>query len=148
MTLDVTFFKVINMSIAACWMILAIVPLRLILKKAPRWIFCILWALVAVRLICPFSFESALSLIPSSETIPEEFLYYDAARGAHTTARVDVVDNPVFSQDISIPVESPVSFVQTEVMLLSLCWIVEFPNLKIPPQNPRLHYFQTIKFWR
>lgn len=81
MTLDVTFFKVINMSIAACWMILAIVPLRLILKKAPRWIFCILWALVAVRLICPFSFESALSLIPSSETIPEEFLYYDAARG-------------------------------------------------------------------
>ncbi len=122
MSIDSLFLKLVNMSIVAGWMILAIVLLRLILKKAPRWIFCILWALVAVRLICPFSFESALSLIPSSETIPEEFLYYDAVLG-HTTAWVDVVDNPVFSQDISVPVGSPVSSVQIEVMLHSLIWI-------------------------
>lgn len=60
MSIDSLFLKLVNMSIVAGWMILAIVLLRLILKKAPRWIFCILWALVAVRLICPFSFESAL----------------------------------------------------------------------------------------
>ena len=64
------FLKIINMSISASWLILAVLILRLILKKAPKWVNVLLWGIVAVRLICPFSFESTLSLIPSSETIP------------------------------------------------------------------------------
>ena len=57
------------MSITASYLVLAVVVARLLLKKAPKWINCLLWALVGIRLICPFSFESALSLIPSSQTI-------------------------------------------------------------------------------
>ncbi len=64
------FLKIINMSISASWVVLAVLLLRLVLKKAPKWINVLLWGIVAVRLICPFSFESALSLIPSSKTIP------------------------------------------------------------------------------
>ena len=64
------FLKIINMSISASWLILAVLILRLVLKKAPKWVNVLLWGIVAVRLICPLSFESALSLIPSSETIP------------------------------------------------------------------------------
>ena len=63
------FLKIVNMSIAASWLILAVVLLRVVLKKAPKWINVLLWGIVAFRLICPFSFESALSLIPSAETI-------------------------------------------------------------------------------
>ena len=62
------FLKIINMSISASWLILAVLILRLVLKKAPKWVNVLLWGIVAVRLICPLSFESALSLIPSSET--------------------------------------------------------------------------------
>lgn len=64
------FLKIINMSIAASWLILAVLLLRLVLKKAPKWVNVLLWGIVAVRLLCPFSFESALSLVPSAETIP------------------------------------------------------------------------------
>ena len=56
------FLKIINMSISASWLILAVLILRLVLKKAPKWVNVLLWGIVAVRLICPLSFESALSL--------------------------------------------------------------------------------------
>lgn len=63
------FIKLLSMSIAASWLIVAVIALRLLLKKAPKWINCLLWGLVAVRLVCPVSFESTLSLVPSEETI-------------------------------------------------------------------------------
>ena len=66
------FLKIINMSISASWLVMAVLILRLVLKKAPKWVNVLLWGIVAVRLICPFSFESALSLIPSAETFPEK----------------------------------------------------------------------------
>ncbi len=65
------FLKILNMSITASWLILAVLALRLLFKKAPKWIMCLLWALAGVRLAFPFSFKSALSLIPSSKTVPE-----------------------------------------------------------------------------
>lgn len=63
------FSKVLNMSIAASWLILAVIALRLLLRKAPKWIRCILWGIVAIRLICPVSFESTVSLVPNAEDI-------------------------------------------------------------------------------
>ncbi|MDE6935252.1 MAG: M56 family metallopeptidase [Oscillospiraceae bacterium] len=63
-----------NRSAAAGWLILAVVLLRLVLQKAPKSMRCLLWALVAVRLVCPFSIESMLSLIPSAETVPQAVL--------------------------------------------------------------------------
>ncbi len=62
--MDVVFLKLLNMSITASWLIVAVVVLRLLLKKAPKWLSCVLWAVVAIRLICPFSFESNFSVIP------------------------------------------------------------------------------------
>ena len=72
--MNVLFLKIINMSISASWLVMAVLILRLVLKKAPKWINVLLWGIVAVRLICPFSFESALSLIPSAETFPEKVI--------------------------------------------------------------------------
>ena len=63
------FSKVLHMSIAASWLILAVIALRLLLRKAPKWIRCILWGIVAIRLICLVSFESTLSLVPNAEDI-------------------------------------------------------------------------------
>lgn len=63
------FSKVLHMSIAASWLILAVIALRLLLRKAPKWIRCILWGIVAIRLICPVSFESTVSLVPNVEDI-------------------------------------------------------------------------------
>lgn len=74
--MDAVFINLLNRSIAASWLILAVILLRVLLKKAPKWIRCILWGIVAVRLVCPFSFESILSLIPSAETINPDIVRY------------------------------------------------------------------------
>lgn len=67
--MDALFLKLLNMSFGAVWLILVVVILRLVLRKAPRWMFCALWGLVAFRLVCPISLESGLSLIPSGEVL-------------------------------------------------------------------------------
>lgn len=69
--MSTVFLKILNLTWSASWLILVVIVLRLLLKKAPRWISCLLWGMVAVRLICPVSVESALSLIPSGKVVPE-----------------------------------------------------------------------------
>lgn len=85
------FLKIVNMSISACWIVLAIILLRFILKKAPKWINCLLWGIAGLRLVMPFSFESMFSLIPSAETISKSA---DSPR-PHFESGVTVVDNQV-----------------------------------------------------
>ena len=60
------FLKAVNLSLTACLLILVVLILRLVFRKAPRWIICLLWGLVALRLICPISIESSFSLIPGT----------------------------------------------------------------------------------
>jgi len=92
--MDAVFIKVLNMSWAAMWMILAVMLFRLLFKKAPKAIVCCLWGLVALRLLIPFSFESALSLIPSSEPISEN-IFFDATPSIESG--IDSIDAPVNS---------------------------------------------------
>lgn len=68
--MNALFLKLLNMSIAASWLIIAVIVLRFLLKKTPSWISCLMWGIVALRLVMPFSIESAFSLIPSAEVIP------------------------------------------------------------------------------
>ena len=92
------FLRFFNMSVTAGWIVLALVILRPLLKKAPRWITCALWGLVALRLILPFSIESAISLIPSAQTVPPESIY-QAEPQIHTG--IDVLNsavNPILSE--------------------------------------------------
>ena len=86
------FIKVLNMSISASWLVLVVFGLRFLLKKSPKWISVALWALVAVRLICPVSIESPASLIPSRETIPETIVY---AKNPAIDSGVEVIDQVV-----------------------------------------------------
>ena len=65
------FLKVLNLSIWAGWIVLGILILRFLLKKMPKWLHCLLWLLVAIRLLIPDSVESPVSVIPSKETVPK-----------------------------------------------------------------------------
>ena len=72
--MEAVFLHILNIAITASWLVLAVVLLRFVLKKAPKWATCLLWGIVALRLILPFSLESALSLIPNTEPIPESII--------------------------------------------------------------------------
>ena len=90
------FVKLVNMSVAAGWLILAVLVLRLALKKAPRWITCLLWALVAVRLVCPISLQSPVSAYQVASpaavqpTGQVEFFQYVHAGGDKPSIQLDV----------------------------------------------------------
>ncbi len=62
--MNAVLLKLWELSVSAAVIALVVMVLRLILKSAPRWIICSLWALVAIRLLLPFSVESSLSLMP------------------------------------------------------------------------------------
>lgn len=66
------FLTLVNLSLTASWLVLAILALRLLLRRAPRWSFCLLWGLLALRLMFPFSLESRFSLIPSAQPLPQD----------------------------------------------------------------------------
>lgn len=63
------FLQLLNMSLTAGVLVVVVMLLRLVFHKAPRWIHCLLWALVAVRLLCPVSIESSLSLMPDTPAL-------------------------------------------------------------------------------
>ncbi len=61
------FLELLNRSITAGWLILAVIFLRLVFRRTPKWVTGILWLLIAVRLVIPFSVESVYSLIPETD---------------------------------------------------------------------------------
>ena len=87
------FLKLLNLSISASWLVLVVLALRLVLKRAPKWVNVLLWGMVALRLMLPFSIESALSLIPSAETLSPEVVQFDPA--PTITSGVELIDNAV-----------------------------------------------------
>ena len=101
MSLETVFLKVVNMSIAASFLILAVILVRLVFKKAPKWIVCILWGCVALRLLFPFSIESAFSLLPSSEPLPEEIIYTSEPMIESGIAPLDDFLNPILSTSMA-----------------------------------------------
>ena len=87
------FLKLLNLSISASWLVLAVLVLRLVSKRSPKWMNVLLWGIVALRLVLPFSVESALSLIPSAETVSPAVVQFDPA--PTITSGVNIIDNAV-----------------------------------------------------
>lgn len=118
------FLKIVNMSIAASWLILAVVLLRVVLKKAPKWIHVLLWGIVAFRLICPFSFESALSLIPSAETISPEIMMDWTPEISTGVSSIDKVVNPIITDTFAPEPIASANPLQLLIPVLAIVWAI------------------------
>ena len=133
------FLKIVNMSISASWLVVAVLILRLVLKKAPKWVNVLLWGIVAVRLICPFSFESALSLIPSAETFPEKIISgpsFDVQTG------ITSIDNRIndylgdrYFEGVTVPTNNG----NNVMTILTIVWIIGILLLAT---------YTVISYWR
>ena len=112
------FLKLLNLSISASWLVLAVLVLRLVSKRSPKWMNVLLWGIVALRLVLPFSIESALSLIPSAETVSP--VAVQSAPAPTITSGVSVIDNavnPSLSEHFAATPEASVNplYVWTEI---------------------------------
>lgn len=140
------FLKLVDISLTVNWMILAVLVLRFILRKAPKWIYVLLWGIVAIRLICPVSIESAISLVPKSigsgdmvsqwsehyieevDIHTEGSFYYEAAKGAGRTPIADESGDyyVVTKQD---QLGEPDTVKNTVVPVLAVIWAVGVAGL-------------------
>ena len=113
------FFKILDMSITASWLVLVVIILRPLLSKAPKWIRGILWSFVALRLVLPFSFESIFSLMPRFDS-PSVTIY-------ETKTEAIVLNLPEFNQAVESLTTKPgdsVDPMQILILTLSIVWII------------------------
>lgn len=118
------FLKLFNMSVTASWIALAVILLRLLLKKAPKYITCIMWALVGLRLVFPFSIESITSLVPSAETVPNDIVYAETPMIHSGISSVNSAVNPIISTSFAPTPEIGVNPMQIVTGIATLVWII------------------------
>ncbi|MBQ4121272.1 MAG: M56 family metallopeptidase [Clostridia bacterium] len=130
--MEAVFLHILNIAITASWLVLAVLLLRLVLKKAPKWATCLLWGIVALRLLLPFSLESALSVIPDAEPIPESIIITGTPTvnsglegGDQVPGEVpDQVPDSVISGSLAPVPGDSVDPVQVLVLVASIVWLV------------------------
>ena len=133
------FLKIINMSISASWLILAVLIIRPVLKKAPKWVNVLLWGIAAVRLAFPFSIESALSLIPSAETISPGIMM-DTVPSVQTGVTViNNVINPVIGSSLAPVPGASANPLQIWIPILSIVWAIGVAALFL---------YTAVSYWR
>lgn len=117
------FIKTLNMGIAASWLILAVVVLRVILKRAPKRFRLLLWAAVGLRLVLPVSIESAMSLVPSAQTLPEGVMYAAAPELNTGIAVLNDAINPAFTAAFAPEPAASANPLQVLLTVASVIWL-------------------------
>ena len=133
------FLKIINMSISASWIVLAVLVLRLLLKKAPKWVNVLLWGIVAVRLVCPFSLESALSLIPTAETVSPGIMMDRTPQIDSGVPIINEVVNPIISGSFTPQPMASANPLQIWIPVAANFWILGMIVLLL---------YTAVSYWR
>ncbi|MBQ8408810.1 MAG: hypothetical protein IJY39_08100 [Clostridia bacterium] len=118
------FLHLLNLSITASYVILAVILLRFLLFKAPKWINCLLWAVVGLRLAIPFSVESIFSLIPSKEPIPSDIMLSPEPQIDTGIGVVNNAVNPVIEYSFTPAPLTSINPLQIWIPLAAWAWII------------------------
>lgn len=121
--MEAVFVKILNMGITAGWLVLALLVLRVFLKKAPKAIMVFMWGLVAIRLLCPVSLESAWSLIPSAETIPADILSSSAPTLHSGIPAINMAMNPALPASLTLDAGGSGNPVQAALFAAAIVWL-------------------------
>lgn len=117
------FLSILNAAITAGWLVLAVLLARLVLKKAPAWVRCAMWAIVALRLIWPYEIKSSFSLVPSTQTLPPEELYTYTPQLHTSLDAVNSVVNPAFTQVFASDPANSVNPLQVATEIAGWIWV-------------------------
>ena len=117
------FLSLLNISLTASWMALAVILVRLVFKKAPKWLYCMLWGFVGLRLIFPFSVQSIFSLVPSRETFPDGITMSQSPQIDSGFDFVDNAINPIISDKLAPTVGASVNPIQIISEIAATVWL-------------------------
>ncbi len=99
--MEKVFVEVLNMGLTATWVVLAVLAVRALCHKAPKYLTVCLWALVGLRLVCPFLAESILSLIPSAEIVSPDILLAEQPKIHTGVTMLNSAVNPLLSEHLA-----------------------------------------------
>ena len=133
------FLKIVNMSISASWVVIAVLTLRFCLKKAPKWVNVLLWGIVAARMVFPFSIESVLSLIPSAETISPTVMMEQTPSVQTGVPALNHVINPVISGSFTPAPGASANPLQIWIPVLAGIWLFGIAALFL---------YSAVSYWR
>ncbi len=122
--MEALFLNLLNATINASWVVAVVLLLRVCLQKAPKYIRCLLWATVALRLLLPFSIESAFSLLPSSQTVPNEIIYATVPTVDTGVPVIDAVVNPIITDTLAPQAGESVNPVQVLLTIGGYVWLL------------------------
>lgn len=133
--MDKLFIEVLNNAIVSSYIILAIIVLRTLflkfIKKIPKWVNCLLWGLVAIKLILPFSVESIFSLIPSAKPVVVDVEYISAPQIDTGISTVNTMINPVIENTLVASETASINPILLATQIISYVWIVGVIGLLI-----------------
>ena len=118
------FIHVLNVSITAGVLVSAIIIYRLFAKKAPKWVFVLLWGMVGLRLLFPFDIESALSLIPSKSTVPDTIVQDEYPALNTGIGGLDEIVNPLLSESLAANPGYSANPMQILIPALCMIWVI------------------------
>ena len=129
--MDKLFITIVNNGLVASWIILAVIVLRKLLNRIPKWVNCLLWGLVAIRLAIPFSIESIFSLIPSAKPVPADIEYAKIPKIDSGMHAVNMVINPVLENHFAVKEIASVNPIQVIIFITSYIWLIGVIGLLI-----------------
>lgn len=139
------FIQIINMSINAAWLVLAVVIFRLIFKKAPKYISVCLWALVGLRLLLPISFETTLSLIPSAQTVPSDIVYSGTPMINSGVSMLNSSVNPIINEYFAPTPYNSANPLQIVIAIAGNVWVIGIAIMLIYAFISYLRVYKTVR---
>lgn len=133
------FLRIVNTSVSAGWVVLAVLLLRLCLKKAPKWVNVLLWGIVAARMVFPFSIESVLSLIPSAETISPTIMMEQLPSIQTGVPALNHVINPALGSSLAPAPGASANPLQIWIPVLTGLWLFGIAALFL---------YSAVSYWR
>ena len=133
------FLQIVNISYRVSFLILAVFILRLLLKKAPKWISVALWGIVAVRLLLPFSLESIFSVMPGTDLVTPEILLDPAPTIQSGIPAVNEVINPIIQNSFAPTPGASMNPLQLWLPLAAVIWLAGFAAMAL---------YTLISYWR
>lgn len=118
------FLELLNHTLMASFLILAVMLVRVLIRRAPKWLDCALWGVVALRLILPFNIESVLSLVPTARMIPHDIEYAKVPYIESGVATVNQLVNPVLAHNFTSQQTASANPIQIAIFVGAILWLI------------------------
>ena len=145
MNLTNIFLKILNMSFTGSVIVVMILLVRLLYHRLPKKYLCILWCMVLIRLLCPFTFPELAIGTPVQEPIPSNIMEISEPYIASDIEMIDNTVNRVLQENFTPQVGASVNPMQIVMTLGTYLWIAGMIGMLIFTGWKLYRFYKTVR---